>query len=165
MQVKKIDKDDVHDFLGEYRQNNQQSLEKFLFEIAQQQPFGDNKFYVFSFLKHNMRGHNEKTLFHQPRLTKPEPTDSSMCFRLNPKRLGEVEVIWILPNLEAINLFKKGKLFENEIVNDSIRDYVKNPEKLKRREPDDLPDFLIKGIYKDKVMEAKRASNNQFLIP
>lgn len=151
MQQVKVEKNDIYDYLDEYKNLNDKSLEDFLLDLTYQRPFGDLKFYVFSFLKHNMKGFEEKTLFHQPRLTKPEPTDSSMLFRLNPRRPGEVEVMWILPDIESINLFKKGKMFENELVNESIQDYLKNPWKLKKPEKDEVPEFLIKEVYKDKM--------------
>lgn len=139
---------DIFDYLDEYKYQNKKSVEDFLLDLTIQRPFGDQKFYIFSFLKHNMKGMGEKTLFHQPRLTKPEPTDSSMLFRVDPGKVGDVEVLWILPDIESIHLFQKGKLFENEIVNDSIRKYVSDKNSLRQPEVDDIPEHHVKEIYK-----------------
>ena len=148
MQITKVKKDDVFDYLEEYKNVNTKPLEEFLLDLTMQDPFNGYKFYIFSFLKHNMKGMMEKTLYHQPRLTKPEPTDSSMLFRVDPKKAGDVEVIWILPNLEAIEMFQKGKLFEDQVVNESIREYIDNPERMRKPANDDPSDYLIKELYK-----------------
>lgn len=141
MQVK-----NVRDFVTDFKESNMDSLEEILTEIIESRPFGDHKFYIHSFLK-DTENVMVKRLIHHPRLTKPRPMPNTRLFKVNPKVSGEVEVMWILPGLEEMHLFKKGKLFENEIINDSIRTFLKDPAKLRVREADDPSDEEARRIY------------------
>lgn len=141
MQVK-----NVIDFTQDFKQSNMESLEEILHEIISSRPFGDHKFYINSFMK-DTEDVFVKRLIHHPRLTKPEPVPNSRLYRVDPNRPDEVTVMWILPNAEEMKLFKKGKVFEDELINDSIRMYHKDKGKLRQKEPDDLPDEEVRRIY------------------
>lgn len=114
-------------------------------DLASQKPFGDHKFYVYTILKEDERG---KRLYHQPRLTRGQYVPGTTCVKINPVN-NEVELIWTLPNLEGINLYKKGKLFANEIVFDCIRDYLSG-KPMPRKDETDLTDEEIIEIYRSK---------------
>ena len=141
MQVK-----NVLDFTHDLKKDNARDLEEILIEIIESRPFGDHKFYIHSFLKDTDDVYVKRFL-HHPRLTKPMPSPNSRLFKVNPKVPEDVEVMWILPGQESMHLFQKGKLFQDELINDSIREFMRNPEKLRQPEPDDVSDEEARRIY------------------
>lgn len=120
-----------------------------ILNLIEKKPFGKHKFYDFIFPKRATAESTVQILYHQPRLTKPDPLPGTTLLKLDPDNPEKVIIIWILPHIESINLFKKGKIFENKIVHDSIRDYLYDRKKLIRREADDLTDENILEIYKE----------------
>lgn len=149
MQVK-----NVRDYTEELKRDNLRSLEEILIEIIESKPFGDHKFYIHSFTK-DTENPNVVRFIHHPRLTKPKASPNTKLFRVNPKSPGEVEVMWILPGQESLNLFKKGKIFEDEVISESIDKFLKNPSSLSQKEPDDLSDEEIRRIYSSKRYSSK----------
>lgn len=141
MQVK-----NVRDFITDFKGSNERSLEEILVEIIESRPFGDHKFYIHSFMK-DTENVFVKRLVHHPRLTKPAPMPNSRVFKVDPKDPEVVRVMWILPGIEDLDKFKKGKVFEDETINDSIRAYQKDPARLRQPEPDDPSDEEIRRIY------------------
>lgn len=149
MQEISIEKKEIESYIKALVVNNRQSVEEYIQKIIASRPFGNHKFYIYSFLKNNPDNCLQKIHYHQPRLTKPQPQLNTSLYRVNPSKPEEVEVFWILPNREAIKNFKKGKIHENPIIHEFIEKYVKDKNSLWKKEEDDLTDDQIKEIYKN----------------
>lgn len=141
---------DVFESLEVTKNTSHASLETTIQNIIESKPFGDEKFYIFSFMKNVEGNEGVKKIFHQPRLTKPDPLPGTMLFRVDPKKMDDVEIKWILPHREAFNLYKQGKVFENEMIYGFVKQYLENKDSLKQRESDDLTDDQIREIYRGK---------------
>jgi len=89
-----------------------------------------------------------KRLIWMPRLTKPRPDSNSMLFKAYPGT-DNVKIIWIIPAVELWGNYSKGKLTEESIIQESIRRFQNEPEKLAQKEEDDLPEERIREIYDD----------------
>lgn len=92
-----------------------------------------------------------------PRLTKPKAEPNSFLFRIELNHADDVETVWILPEEELFNLFKKGKVFENQIIHNSIYNFIHNKKELERPHEDDLKDKDAKQVY-DAVARQARIS-------
>ena len=123
-------------------------------KMIEEKPFGKHPFYIFTFPKRTDDLIGVKTIYHQPRLTKPDPMPGTTLIKVNPNREDEIRIIWILPGKESFNMYKKGKRFSDPIVYDSIQAYLKNPDLLTKPEPDDLTEDEIKDAYREKVKTA-----------
>ena len=85
---------------------------------------GSKDFYIFTFFKWNTRLiPHTYTIYHQPRFTRPDPTPGTVLRKISPVK-GTAEIIWVLPHREGFELYKNGRLFEDNIVNESIRKYI-----------------------------------------
>lgn len=85
----------------------------------------DKKFYVFTVLKKNFHvSPPEINIYHQIRKTRPDPVMGTVL-RLIDKEKGTSELIWALPDVEAVNLFKEGKAYANEKVYSDIETYAR----------------------------------------
>jgi hypothetical protein len=74
-----------------------------------------------------------------------------MLFRIDPDIDGAVTIIWILPPREMWHLYEKGKMFENEVVIESVYDFEHDRNKLERPQQGDLNDEQIKTVYKSAI--------------
>jgi hypothetical protein len=104
-----------------------------------------------------------KTLYWQPRLTKPTPQTNSYLFRCISKK-DMIEVCWILPPREMWSQYDEGKITESDIVRYSIDMFVNHREKMSKSEEDDLSDGEIKHIYKEIDMYFKHQKLGKRLI-
>ena len=99
----------------------------------------------------------------QPRLAKPYPQTNSMLFRIETKFPDDIHVIWIIPEREQWHLYKKGMMFENPTVIDSIESFENDRARLEASEDGDLKEEEIKRIYeqisKKAQFEAARKAN------
>jgi hypothetical protein len=110
-------------------------------------PFGDNKFYIYTILK-DTETPGVKKMYHQPRLTKPEPVHGTTLIKVDPKNPEKMKIIWTLPDKEDFSKFRQGKIFEDNFVWECIQKYKNEYEKMCLPEPDDLNDDEIREIYK-----------------
>ena len=88
-------------------------------------------------------------MYHQPRLTRPEPLPGTTLMKVNPMYPEEATIIWTLPNQENFGLYQSGKMFADPFVHECIDKFLKNPRDLMKADPDDLDDKQIQEIYKD----------------
>lgn len=84
----------------------------------------------------------------QPRLTKPKAQTNSMLFKGYPGT-DTVKVIWMIPEREMWDQYRKGNLTESSIVVESIHSFEHDRERLEAKEIDDLPDARIDQIYRE----------------
>lgn len=83
-----------------------------------------------------------------PRLSKPRAEPNSMLFKAFPP--GDViKTIWIIPEPEMWNQYTKGKIAENSVICESIKQYKADKSILELSEDDDLPEIKQKQIYKE----------------
>lgn len=132
---------------------------KKVIEIVESKPFGDHKFYDFIFPKRADENSFVQILFHQPRLTKPNPLPGTTLLRLNPKEPDQIGIIWILPHKEAFNNYSEGKIYSDPIVYQSIQNYLHHREYLMRREPDEPSEEECRNIYKQYISKPSKSSS------
>lgn len=113
--------------------------------LIDQRPFGNHPFYIFAHTRTDDDG-TTKRLIWQPRLTKPKSQTNSMLFKAYPGT-DTIKVIWIIPARELWKEYEKGKVTENQLVYESIDNFVHHREKLDAKEKDDLFDYQIDDIY------------------
>jgi hypothetical protein len=155
----KVNRLDAHDRLL--------SFKKKAFDIGEccqnmidQRPFGDRPFYIFAHARTDDDGVNKRLIW-QPRLTKPKAQTNSMLFKAYPGT-DHIKVIWMIPERSMWNEFKQGKMFEDQIVADSIFKFENDRASLEHREADDLSDKEIDAIYRQIGASARQAaSRNQ----
>ncbi len=171
----KINKLDAHDRLEELHKQGD-TISACCQNIIDQSPFGDYPFYIFahkreiglderiSIYTQSMAelGGKYKDLSEvpthriiwQPRLTKPKAQTNSMLFKVSPGS-DEVKVIWMIPERELWDQYKKGNLTQHQIIIESIHDFEYDRVKLEAKESDDLSDEVIDSIYKQIRNETK----------
>lgn len=88
-------------------------------------------------------------MYHQARLTRPEPLPGTTLMKVDPKDPLNAVIIWTLPNQENFSLYKYGKMFGDPIVYESVQKYLTNPRELIQRDPDDLNDEQIRQVYRE----------------
>ena len=158
-----LSKNEALDSVQNWKENSEQDWVKCVQDLIQSKPFGDHKFYIFMFVKRVNDITGEKKMYHQPRLTKPEPVPGTTLLRVNPLYPEEATIIWTLPNQETFNLYKEGKMFADEFVSECIDKYLNNPRELMKPEEGDLPDKKIRELwisYLKRLKEAKRRISN-----
>lgn len=158
MQKFYIDKYQVFDNVEYFKQNSEKDYVQTIQNIISSDPFGGHCFYIFSFVKRVDDVSGIKKMYHQPRLTKPDPLPGTTLLRVNPKYPEEATIIWTLPNEEEFNLYKYGKMFEDPFVFECIEKYLHNPQELTKYIPGDLSDEQIREIYKSKYDKLARKS-------
>jgi hypothetical protein len=94
-------------------------------------------------------------MYHQARLTKPEPFPGSTLLWCDPNNAGNITIVWTLPNQENFGLYKQGKMFSNQFVAECIKKYLENPRELMQPEDGQLPDEKIREIYQLKLEKEK----------
>lgn len=142
----KITTGDAHDRL-QHLKRQEFSIGECCQNLINQRPFGSNAFYIFVHARTDDDG-TTKRLIWQPRLTRPIPQSNSILFKAYPGT-DIVKVIWMIPQRELWGQYEKGKVTENQLVSESIYDFIHHPDKLAQREEDDLSDEQIDLIYRD----------------
>ena len=128
-------------------------------DLINKSPFGDVPFYIFAHARTDEDGVTKRLIW-QPRLTKPKSQENSMLFKVFPGT-DHVDVIWMIPASELWEQFTKGKMTENQIVCDSIRDYQYNRHIIDMKAPDDLPDWRVDSIYKELSQNARQNKTSE----
>jgi hypothetical protein len=141
-----------------WKNNSEDDYVKMIQGIIASDPFQGNKFYIFSFVKRVDDATGVKKMFHQPRLTKPNPIAGSTLMRVDPKDPGSSRIVWTLPQRESFNLYKKGKLFADPFVHECIRTFMRNPEEFLKAEDGDLTDEQIKDVYRTMCQDSKNGT-------
>jgi hypothetical protein len=173
----KIDRLDAHDRFT-FMQKDQQALDigSMCQNIINQRPFGDVPFYIFAHKREiglderikifekdltnflTNPNHIQKygtlqnvpthRLLWQPRLSKPKAETNSMLFKVKPGS-DEVRIVWMIPQEELFGQYSKDKMTGNQVVAESIDDYLHNKKKLEAKEKDDVSEEVAKAIYKE----------------
>lgn len=147
--------DKIRDNIDFFRNNSEEDYCKMVQKIILSNPFKGNKFYIFQFPKRVDDNSGIKKMYHQARLTKPEPLPGTTLLRCDPRNPDEVEILWTLPQKENFNLYTKGKMFADPFVHECIEKYNNNREEMCRPETDDLSDREIREIYKSMKKQEK----------
>jgi hypothetical protein len=140
----KVDLHETHDRFKHFVSQDF-SIDECCQDLVNQKPFDHNPFYIFC----HSRTHDDgvtKRLIWQSRLTKPKAQTNSMLFKAYPGT-DIIKVIWIIPSRELWPEYMPGKVNENKMIWECIQDFINTPEKLEKREEDDLPDEKIREIY------------------
>lgn len=134
-------------------------------DIIRSKPFGEGKFYIYSFLKNVPRDEIEnfgvsqmdlplemdlKILYHQPRMTKPVPTPGTTLISVDTREPDVSTIHWTLPHQEAINKYQEGALYENEFVQECIEKFLNSPNDFLQKESWDKSEDEMKEIYEAK---------------
>ena len=145
-----IDQYDLFDTVQFVKENSEKAYVDCIQSLIASKPFGNRKFYIFSFMKRIDDASGVKKMYHQPRLTRPEPSPGSTLMKVNPNNPEEATIIWTLPNEDAFGLYKQGKVFGNEFVHDCVQKYLNDPKSMCRPDQDDPSESMIREIYKEK---------------
>lgn len=159
MQLFTLKKDTFFDSKENLKSQIVDGFMKKVLEIVHSKPFGEHKFYDFIFPKRADEQSFVQILFHQPRLTKPNPLPGTTLLRLNPKDPDEIGIIWTLPHEEAFHNYQKGKIYSDPIVYQSIQNYLHNREYLMKPEPDDPSEEECKRIYQQYINKPSKNSS------
>lgn len=143
-----------------WKQNSERNYVECVQNLIASKPFGDRKFYIFSFVKRIDDESGKKVMYHQPRLTRPEPLPGTTLMKVDPKHPEEAIIVWTLPNQENFGLYKHGKMFADQFVSECIDKFLKNPNSLIQPDPDDLNDEQIRQVYKELKYEIKSKKKN-----
>lgn len=137
---------DAHDRLGVYSKQADY-ISKGCIECINSRPkeFGNHPFYIFAHARTEDDGFTKRLLW-CPRLTKPKAQTNSMLFKAYPPG-DKIKVVWMIPERSMWSNFEKGKLIENQIINESIYEFENNRNKLEAKEPNDLQDYQVNDIY------------------
>lgn len=119
--------------------------------------FGGRPFYIFSFVKRIDDAAGVKKMYHQARLTKPDPVPGSTLLRIHPDAPGDAHIMWTLPNEENFGLYKAGKLFGDPVVHDSVTRFMRNKTDMTRPEPGDVSENEARELYKNIKIDRIRA--------
>ncbi len=148
----KINPLDAHDRYTHFTKQSF-SISECVQDLINQKPFGNHPFYIFAHSRTEDDGVKKRIIW-QPRLTKPTSQTNSMLFKAYPGS-EDVKIIWMIPPRELWGQYEKGKVTENEICLNSIRDFLHNRSRLDAPEDDDLSDETINEIYKDMSTQAR----------
>lgn len=161
-----LSKNDALDSVQNWKENSEQDWVNCVQDLIQSKPFGDHKFYIFMFVKRVNDVTGEKKMFHQPRLTKPEPVPGTTLLRVNPMYPEEATIMWTLPNQETFKLYEHGKMFADEFVHECVQKFLTNRAEMMKPEKDDLPDNKIRDLwiaYLKKLKANKQRVKNKIL--
>ncbi len=144
-----------------WKQNSEADYVKCIQGLIASKPFGDRKFYIFSFVKRMDDNSGYKKMYHQPRLTRPEPVPGTTLMKVDPKYPEEATIIWTLPNQENFGLYQAGKMFSDPFVYECVQKFLKSPRDFMQKDADDLSDEQIRDAYKDikRNLKAKKSKN------
>ena len=139
---------DVKDSIENCTYNSKNDYANCIQSIIKSKPFGDVKFYIYSFLK-STEIPGVKKMYHQPRLTRPEPIHGTTLQRVDPSNPEEAIIIWTLPDKEDFEKFKEGKVFANDYIWECIQKYKYRRHEFLETDEDDLHEEDIRAIYQD----------------
>lgn len=149
-----ITKNKIMDNVQFFKENSENDYVECIQSLIASKPFEEHKFYIFSFVKRVDDVAGIKKMYHQPRLTKPEPIPGSTLIRVDPKDPETALILWTLPNQENFNLYKYNKLFGDRFVDECVEKFKTNPMAMCEPEPDDLTEDQIRDIYECKKRKA-----------
>jgi hypothetical protein len=141
----KVDRLETHDRYEHFVKQNF-SIAECCEDLINKRPFGDHPFYIFAHTRTEDDGVNKRLIW-QPRLTKPKAQENSMLFKAYPGT-DVIKVIWMIPARELWGQYGKGNITENNLVSESLHDFLNNKEKLEEKEQDDLTDDQIRTVYR-----------------
>lgn len=141
----KINKLDAHDRLKQFHKQHM-DISECCADLLRQRPFGNHPFYMFVHARTDDDGVTKRLIW-QPRLTKPKAQTNSMLFKGYPQT-DIIKIIWMIPERQLWDQYKKGNLTEHQVVIDSINDFENHRRKLEMKEDDDLEDKDIDAIYR-----------------
>jgi len=105
-----------------------------------------------------------KTMYWQPRLSKPKAQSNSYLFRCI-SRTDIVKTIWMIPNEETWGQHNKGNVTEQNIVRESIWRFIFERKELETPDPDDLPEQAAKAIMRDVIKQHKTTLKQKKILP
>ena len=88
-------------------------------------------------------------MYHQPRLTRPEPLPGTTLIKVDPNEPELATIIWTLPQEENFSLYAYGKCFGDPFVYDCVKTYIQDPKKFLQPDDDDLSDEGVRDIYRN----------------
>jgi hypothetical protein len=159
MQNFKLTTSKVNDFKNDLMKYNGSDYMELVRDLIKSDPFEGNKFYIFSIIKLK-----DRSRFHQPRLTKPEPVPGGTLLHVDPKDPDYMKICWTLPSQESFELYRYGKVFGDQFVWECIQTYKKNPKQLMCSESGDVSEEKARDLYvslKKRVNEAKAKEKEQ----
>ena len=172
---------ETHDRLIHLKKTQSENISDCCQKVVEQKPFGDLPFYIFAHKREiglderfsllctgtypNIAEVPTHRMIWQPRLTKPKAQTNSMLFKGYPGT-DVIKVIWIIPERELWDQYKKGNMTECKTVVESIDNFENNREYLERPEPDDPSEDVMDSIYKDLSREARieKHKNNSKIV-
>lgn len=154
-----LSRDQVYDNTDYWRQNTEADYVRCIQNLIASRPFGDLKFYIYSFVKRVDDVSGVKKMYHQPRLTRPIPLPGTTLMKVNPNDPGTATIIWTLPTEASLGLYQQGKMFADQFVYECVEKYLKNPRELVKKDPDDLSDDQAWEVYNGIKREALRKRN------
>jgi len=156
MQVVNVKNNDVHQDIEIMRSNSDKDYLECIRNIIRSKPFGNHKFYIFSFLKRVDDLVGIKKMYHQPRLTKPDPAPQTSLIKVDPCNPDWCDIKWTIPHEQTFKMFGHGKAFANEFTHDCIVKFLKRPHELSRPDDDDLNEDQIRQVYSQIFQEKAR---------
>jgi len=156
-----LKKDQVWENTEFWKQNTEEDYVKCIQSLITSKPFGDHKFYIYSFVKRVNDNTGEKKMYHQPRLTRPEPLPGTSLLKVDPRSPDTAIIVWTLPNQENFGLYQRGKMFADEFVHECIQKFLNNPKEMCKPDSEDLNDNQIRDIYRGikNRLKALKATN------
>lgn len=171
----KINRLDAHDRLL-HIDKQKEDISACCQNIINQRPFGDRPFYIFAHKREiglderfsllmqgcypDIRDVPTHRIIWQPRLTKPKAQTNSMLFKGYPGT-DMVKVIWIIPEREMWDQYRKGNLTQSQSVIESIDKFENDRHALEAPEEDDANDSEINGAYREISWEARHENNKK----
>ena len=152
----------IYENVDYVRYNSERDYVKCVQNLIERAPFGKVPFYIFTILKRIDYASGVKKFYHQPRLTKPEPVPGSTLLRVHPQDPGVAKIMWTLPVEESFNLFKHGKIFQDEFVNECCRKFLRDPALLTQPEDGDMSEQWIRDFYKQKSRQNNPEYKDRF---
>ncbi len=147
-----------------WKENSEKDYVNCIQNLIQSKPFGDHKFYIFTIVKRVDDDSGVKKMYHQPRLTRPEPVPGTTLIKVDPNDPETATIIWTLPNEENFGMYKEGKMFANSFVHECVEKYKRNAKDMAKPDPDDLSETEIREIYqsiKQTALAKKIAKKNK----
>jgi len=130
------------------RENSEKEYAECIQNLILKAPFGKRKFYIFSFIKRVDDLSGIKKMYHQPRLTKPDPVPGTTLLRVDPSDPEIATIIWTLPQEENFGMYKEGKIFGDRFVYDCVQTFLNDPKAFLQPEEGDASEEEIRDIYR-----------------
>lgn len=160
MQNYSLTKTDAFDSITNFKENSESDWVACVQDLIAKRPFGDRKFYIFMFVKRVDDVSGIKKMYHQPRITKPEPQPGTTLLRVDPNNPSDATIIWTLPNQENFSLYQEGKMFADPFVYECIQKYLHHRKEMMQPEPGDPNNdearHLVLGFLKNLKQETRK---------